>query len=77
MIPIKNIQAEPLVDDRILCGNCANLNCTLHCKVMLPQKYSPIPTLPRRCPTFIPLKTNSDQRIAIERWPNLEEDLKR
>lgn len=64
-----------IFDDRIFCKDCANLNRNLHCMAALPQKYTPIVKLPRRCCAFVPLKTDIDQRKAKERWPSLEEDL--
>lgn len=63
MIPAANIQAEPTPDDRVHCSTCLN-----RCKGMIQ---------PRRCCDYLPNRQQADQRNGRQRWPMLEELLKR
>ena len=62
-------------DDRIKCGQCANLRnrvCTQAASHGAIRGYAPDPDMARRCESFKPLASSPDQSIGAQRWPSLK-----
>lgn len=68
--------------DQVTCHQCGHLATTVDppaCKVASLQPfalvravrgYRPV-IMPHRCPGFVPLPDDPDQRLGVERWPGL------
>lgn len=60
---------DGLPEDRVTCGSCRHASIAAGwCKQL--NRGGVIAFVPIRCPHYIPLATEPDQRTGVQRWPN-------
>lgn len=61
-------------DDRVTCATCRQLvggKCEAWEALQAVRGYAPLPTLPRRCEGYAPLRGEADRRGGKARFPGL------
>lgn len=75
-----------MIDDRIMCVDCAKLRVHKHTLCMaaakreredVGERYGPIADIPFRCEWFQPKPGDPDQRTGAQRWPTLMDDYRK
>lgn len=67
------MNAPATVDDRVTCAWCQHCTPrTFRCNTL---RIGVLVELPRRCTSYLPLKSEADQRTGAQRWPRFDAQL--
>lgn len=72
-----SLPTVPDIDDRRTCSQCLQIGKFGPCRaarngeLVASRNYEPNRTLLRRCEAYQPDKSDPDQRLGKQRWPNL------